>query len=311
MNAGLRVCLGTLLLAGSAAAQSVNWPQFHLNNRHTGFNRQETTLNPGNVSHLALAWTGVTRGIVDFSSPAVVDGMVYVGAQDGLLYAFQAAGCGNPMCPPVWTGQTGGSVYSSPAVANGVVYIGTQNHQLFVFDAAGCGSPTCAPLWTGTVAGSILQSSPAVANGVVYAGSYDGKLYAFAAAGCGQATCAPLWTAATASNITSSPAVANGVVYIGSADHHLYALRPPDAAAPPALRSGPGSPGVRSMSPHPPSLTERSTSVPSITNSTHSPPGAVAARRVLRFGPGQPPIPSIRRRQSARAWCSWARAMAC
>jgi outer membrane protein assembly factor BamB len=160
-------------------------------------------------------WTGKTfpNGT---SSPAVANGMVYLGSGDGNLYAFSTAGCSGT-CQPLWTGATGfigSGITSSPAVANGTVYIGGADGKLYAFNAA-----TGAPLWTAANAGS--TSSPAVANGVVYVGS-NGQLYAFSAAGttgCSGTpkTCTPLWATGTSSNgfTYSSPAVANGMVYEG------------------------------------------------------------------------------------------------
>jgi uncharacterized membrane protein YoaK (UPF0700 family) len=162
---------------------------------------------------------------VIFSSPAVADGVVYVGAGGHKLHAY-AVGCasGGGTCTPLWSATTGAGIDSSPAVSNGVVYVGSTDGKLYAY-AVGCasGGGTCTPLWTATT-GDEIHSSPAVANGVVYVGSYDGKLYAYAV-GCasGGGTCTPLWTATTGNWIDSSPAVANGVVYVGSDDGTLYA----------------------------------------------------------------------------------------
>jgi outer membrane protein assembly factor BamB len=185
-------------------------------------------------------WMGQTGGSIE-SSPAVSGGVVYVGSEDGNLYAFDATGVngcsGAPKtCIPLWTAKAGDPLYypivSSPAVANGVVYIGSYNGKLYAFDAAGVtgcgGSPkTCSPLWTGATGGNIDVSSPAVANGVVYIGSLDRKLYAFGTScNSGGGTCTPLWTGDTGGAISSSPAVANGVVYVGSNSDkvHAYAV---------------------------------------------------------------------------------------
>jgi outer membrane protein assembly factor BamB/uncharacterized membrane protein YoaK (UPF0700 family) len=184
-------------------------------------------------------WTGATGSWIGYASPAVADGVVYIGSTDGKLYAFDAAGVtgcsGSPKtCAPLWTGSTTDIIFSSPAVANGVVYVGSNDGKLYAFDATGVtgcnGSPkTCTPLWTGAT-GSYIEDSPAVANGVVYIGSDDNKLYAFDAAGAtgcsgSPKTCTPLWTGATGNYIRfSSPAVANGVVYVGSDDNKLHAF---------------------------------------------------------------------------------------
>jgi outer membrane protein assembly factor BamB len=175
------------------------------------------------------------------SSPAVANGVVYVGSEDHNLYAFDATGTtncsGSPKsCSPLWTARTGGAIGdSSPAVANGVVYVGAADNKLYAFDATGTndcsGKPkSCSSLWTATTAG-VIESSPAVANGIVYVGSGDNHLYAYDAMGttnCSGSpkTCTPLWSAATGNVVSSSPAVANGAVYVGSYDDslHVYAL---------------------------------------------------------------------------------------
>src|SRR5207237_5273885 len=108
-------------------------------------------------------------------SPAIANGVVYVGSVDGKLYAFPAS-CSTP-CGFLWVSQpTGASIYSSPAVANGVVYVGSNDRKLYAFPTS-CSSP-CVPLWVG-VTGNSVYSSPAVVDGVVYAGSEDDRLYAF------------------------------------------------------------------------------------------------------------------------------------
>jgi outer membrane protein assembly factor BamB len=76
----------------------------------------------------ALLWTAAIGG-ADNSSPAVANGVVYVGAH-GLLYAFKATGCSSATCHPLWTAPNpggGNETDSSPAVANGMVYIGQWN----------------------------------------------------------------------------------------------------------------------------------------------------------------------------------------
>jgi outer membrane protein assembly factor BamB/uncharacterized membrane protein YoaK (UPF0700 family) len=218
-------------LAGPAAAASGDWTQFHNDLAHSGYNAAETTISAANVAHLGVAWTA-TGGDMIISSPAVSNGVAYVGSEDHKLYAY-AVGCasGGGTCTPLWTATTGSYIDSSPAVSNGVVYVGSYDGKLYAY-AVGCasGGGSCSPLWTATTGGRIGFSSPAVADGVVYVGSEDDKLYAYDAAGVincsgsGTKTCNPLWSsAATSGVIDSSPAVANGVVYVGSGDGKLYA----------------------------------------------------------------------------------------
>ncbi len=204
---------------------SVNWPMFKNQTSRLGSNPLEFVINRNNAQNLVLSWVGVMGDLVDFSSPAVVNGVVYIASLDGNLYAFNANGCGQSACNPMWTGTMDSqfSSVSSPAVVNGVVYVGSEDHKLFAFAASGCGHGTCAPLWTGTTGGAI-DSGPLVANGVVYVGSEDHRFYAFPAGGCGRSTCTPLWTTSTGAGINSAPAIANGVVYFGSQDGKFYAV---------------------------------------------------------------------------------------
>ena len=122
-----------------------------------------------------------THGTIE-STPTVSDGVVYVGSDDGKLYAFDAAGCGSPTCHALWTGRLGSPAFqSSPAVANGVVYIGSA-HGLSAFAAAGCGAPLCSPLWKAVDNTEFFGGSPAVSGGRVYIGFATG-LAVFSAAG--------------------------------------------------------------------------------------------------------------------------------
>jgi outer membrane protein assembly factor BamB len=209
-----------------AAASSGDWPQFHGDSAHDGYNTAETTISVGNVSQLQVAWTGTTGGVVS-SSPVVADGVVYIGSNDGKLYAYPV-GCagGGGSCSPLWTATTGGAIGGVPSVADGVVYVGSADGNVYAF-AVGCasGGATCTPIWTAPTNG--ISATPIVANGVVYVGSGDGNLYTFAV-GCasGGGSCSPLWTAMTTpgNGIRGAALVANGVVYVSSMDSRFYAF---------------------------------------------------------------------------------------
>jgi outer membrane protein assembly factor BamB len=175
-------------------------------------------------------WTAsIGSGPLEVDSPAVADGVVYVGASDDKLRAFDAQ-----TGALLWT-AVGGS--GTPAIAYGRVYIG-DSLGLLVYDAAGkeqCGGipKVCSPLWVAAKGGA-FESAPAVANGVVYTGgggtdgnevqAYD----AFGKQNCSGDSapliCTPLWRATPGGFIEASPTLANGVLYIGSDDFHLYAF---------------------------------------------------------------------------------------
>ncbi len=129
------------------------------------------------------------------SSPAVANGVVYVGILDGNVYALNAS-----TGTTLWSYATGAGRFltSSPAVANGVVYImpydpsyyGSGNN-LYALNAS-----TGAQLWSSPLFGKfssrslgIESSTPAVVNGVVYIGSGVSNLYALNAS-----TGALLWS---------------------------------------------------------------------------------------------------------------------
>ena len=201
---------------------NTNWAQFRYSLSHAGFNPYENVLTPGNVSGLDKAWSYTTGNNV-FSSPAVANGVVYVGSDDGNVYALNAA-----TGAELWSFKTGSTVESSPAVANGVVYIGSDDHNVYALNAA-----TGAKLWS-FATGAAVESSPAVANGVVYVGSDDDSVYALNAA-----TGLRLWSFTTELPVVSSPAVANGVIYIAGHDGNLYAFHLSDGLAS-ASRPAPG-----------------------------------------------------------------------
>jgi outer membrane protein assembly factor BamB len=190
-----------------ATSSPADWTQFHRDNMQR-WNPYETVLGVGNVGGLQLQWKN-PNGVFDNSiqsSPAVVNGVVYFGSDDGNFYALKA-NTGTLL----WSFKTSSAVYSSPAVVNGVVYFGSDD--LYALNAG-----TGAKLWNYTTGG--IGSSPAVVNGIVYFGSGDKNVYALNAS-----TGAKLWTFTTGLLIDySAPAVANGVVYISSYDGTTYAL---------------------------------------------------------------------------------------
>ena len=101
----------------------------------------------------------------------MANGFVYVGSDDGGVYAFDAM-TGQTL---LWKFLTGGAVVSSPDVANGIVYVGSTDGALYALDALTGQSVTK------DLTGGAIFSSPEVANGVVYVGSDDKFVYAFSA----------------------------------------------------------------------------------------------------------------------------------
>ena len=75
-----------------------------------------------------IQWTSYTDGDV-VSSPAVAGTVVYVGSEDGHLYAVDMI-----TGEKLWNYATGDQITSSPAVDNGTVYIGSHDGKMYAFE---------------------------------------------------------------------------------------------------------------------------------------------------------------------------------
>lgn len=146
------------------------------------------------------------------SSPAVgADGTVYVGCDDGKLYALNPA---NGVAR--WEFSTGTFITSSPAIgADGRIYFGAGDSRLHALNS------DLTPRWS-FLTGDWIDSSPAIGvDGTIYFGSFDKLVYAVTREGDLK------WSFPTGGRILSSPAIgADGTVYVGSADQRLYAFTP-------------------------------------------------------------------------------------
>lgn len=158
-----------------------------------------------------LKWQFAT-GAAIHSSPAVADGVVYVGSQDSRLYALDAE-TGREL----WSFAAESWVESSPAVADGVVYFGSNDGNLYALDAR-----TGAERWRFQTRLGV-RSSPAVAGGMVYFGTDNYTVY-----GVDAATGRQRWIFHAAGRIDSSPVVEDGIVYVGNSTRYLYGLHARD-----------------------------------------------------------------------------------
>ena len=171
---------------------------------HSGMN------DDGGITPIdTLIWMNISGDRI-YSSPAVVDDVIYIGSDDYNVYALDAE-----TGAEIWTYTTGGRVLTSPAVANGVVYIGSYDNNLYALD-----QETGTFLWSFSMRGWVT-ADPVVMDGVVYSGSLTDKFYAIDAF-----TGAELWNASLGEypSIDSSPAVADGVLYVTGGQTILYAL---------------------------------------------------------------------------------------
>jgi outer membrane protein assembly factor BamB len=211
-----------VLAAGNALPQST----FHGNVARTGAYEK-----PGPTKLNGVKWAFSAGGAI-VTSPAVVDGVVYIASLDGHLYAVdQATG------KEKWNFKSSRPIASSPAVDRGTLYFVSSVGALVAIDCA-----TGKPKWVFTAeyerkfeakglhgypspaqtipdAWDIFTSSPAVAAGKVFFGGGDGNVYAV-----DTETGLLQWKFGTRDVVHASPAVAGTTVYVGSWDSVLYAL---------------------------------------------------------------------------------------
>jgi Ca2+-binding RTX toxin-like protein len=178
-------------------------------------------------------WRGVLQDAVVDSSPAVVNGIVYVGDFGGRLYAFDVVTCGaagNLNCAPIWTGQAGPEeeLTTAPVVGPHFVIISSflADPEFFggrvnAFAVGGCGQPPgfpCAPSWTADLGSP--GTGQTMAGSTVFVGSGTG-VFAFNEGGCGRAVCAPLRRYDTGDPLLGggalgAPVVAGGTLLVSS-----------------------------------------------------------------------------------------------
>jgi outer membrane protein assembly factor BamB len=153
------------------------------------------------------------------SSPAVADGVLYIGSRDASLYAVDLA-----TRTARWTLEDGTAwVVASPAVRGDRVFSArSSSGKVRAVDAV-----TGKELWA-VATGGLVFSSPVVVGDTVYVASGSGWVFALDA-GDGSER----WRYPLEESSVSTPAVWEGRLYVGSDDGHLYAL---EAARGPAPR---------------------------------------------------------------------------
>lgn len=116
----------------------------------------------------ALVWEFANkRGF--WSTPALVDGRVYVGGHDGIMYCLDAADG-----RVIWTFRAGGPIWSSACVVDGKVLFGSHDPYLHMLDAS-----TGAEIWRYEM-GARTLSTACVVGGRIYLGSGNGWFHCFA-----------------------------------------------------------------------------------------------------------------------------------
>jgi outer membrane protein assembly factor BamB len=146
-------------------------------------------------------------------TPTVANGLVYVGAYDGALYAFDAA-----TGERVWRRSLGDAIGSSPAYHDGTVYVAVEFYP-----------PSGAVFGVDALTGTVTWRDPAPTDhphstiaidregGRLVVGSNDGVLY-----GWSYPDLERVWKAPTGGAIKGPIAVADGAAVFGSWDDRVY-----------------------------------------------------------------------------------------
>jgi outer membrane protein assembly factor BamB len=154
-----------------------------------------------------LRWQHAVRSDVDGSGVIGLENELFIGADDGRIYALRSDGSLR------WSFVAQRDIRSSVGIApDGTLYVNSFDHNLYSI------APSGEVNWV-LPTGGILHSSPVVdAKGTVFFGSQDDHLYAVSPAG------KVLWALEVGADIDSSVAISEaGVLVIGADDGWLRA----------------------------------------------------------------------------------------
>jgi PQQ-like domain len=210
-------------------------------------------LNTEHVTRVQDAASGAERWRVDGLIAAVSGGRI-ITASGSTLRAFDAAGCGAPVCPPSWSqqlfvgqvvGGVGDRLYAMTfdfaglwgvlaldgsdgsedwrltgsdvpwLTVDGDRVIVASGDDVTAYSDVGCGPAPCAPEWTGTLPAQV-SGNPVSAAGVVYVPTADGSITAFPSAGCASTPCTPLASLSVAGR-PERLVVSGGVLFVQTA----------------------------------------------------------------------------------------------
>lgn len=191
----------------------------------------QSTTAAGLPTRLHQVWVSSTGGPVR-SSCAIIESTVYVGSDDGYLYALDLS-----TGALRWRYRLGSPVASSPSVANGRVFVGTDGGAVYCLQAEAdkrlAGDQIGRQLWRIVTGGPVLSSPLITVAGLAIFGSGDGSVYAVRAA-----TGERAWVHRTGGAIIGSPVKTErpvpiildkgrrteDIIFCGSTDGFIHAL---------------------------------------------------------------------------------------
>jgi outer membrane protein assembly factor BamB len=138
------------------------------------------------------------------------DGLVIVGSEDGIVYAFQQEDGAAQ-----WHFPTGDRVWSTPTTANGRVYFGSMDGNLYA--VATIGETAGKKVWSFDT-GAAVVTQPLVLDDMVVFGALNKKFYGLDLEG------NLLWTFEGDDWFWAAPVGVDGVVYASTMSGRVYAL---------------------------------------------------------------------------------------
>ena len=155
-------------------------------------------------------WKPFETGDKIWSTPAVDNGVVYIGSTDHRLYAIDAE-----TGKEIWHFEAGAGILSTPLVSDGMVYIGACDNKFYAIDTV-----NGEEKWH-FEAENWFWTQALAYNGEIWVGSVNHKVYAFNAVS-GEKT----YEHKTGGMVCTPPVLANGKIIVGSEDGNVYAIDP-------------------------------------------------------------------------------------
>ena len=146
--------------------------------------------------------------------PALADGLVLIGSDDGNLSAYYTAG--DTPGRLAWRFSTGGQIWTTPLVEDGIAYFGSMDRHIYAVLTTG--DRAGDEVWSYETGGAVL-SKPLQLDGMLIIGSFDKKLYAL-----DSTDGTFLWSFAANDWLWAGPVSDGEYIYASSMDGTVYAL---------------------------------------------------------------------------------------
>ncbi len=206
------------------------WPKYRGDKTHTG---RSAHTGPGSNR---LKWTFSTgrrdkEGGIETDPVIGPDGTVYLGSNNGILYALDPENGDIRWAFP--TEFDTFAIYSTPYIdRQGIVYFGAKDGNVYALRAPRKGIMP-EVVWSFNL-GTTIQTSPTFTpDGTLVIGADDWAYYGVTPPRDGKGP-RVRWRFQTQGTLITSPAVdADGIVYVASMDGTVYALEPPKQAEEP------------------------------------------------------------------------------